>query len=162
MASSLKQSETSSVLKARAAAREAKLQIEMEALKRQESLEREELTLQQRREEQERTLRRGIEEKQRAVKEQQRAAEEQQRVLEEQQRVLEEQQQALEKSRDEELSKMKMQSQKEEWEIMNRKRVLQKELDLKCAAVEIDIIDKVSERSFSASGSRKYKTSTKS
>ena len=39
--SSSKRSETSSVLKARAAARESKLQVEMEALKQKELLERE-------------------------------------------------------------------------------------------------------------------------
>ena len=43
--SSSKRSETSSVLKARAAARKAKLQVEMEALKQRELLEREELIL---------------------------------------------------------------------------------------------------------------------
>ena len=43
--SSSKRSETSSVLKARAAARAAKLQVEMEALKQKELLEREELIL---------------------------------------------------------------------------------------------------------------------
>ena len=48
--SSSKRSETSSVLKARAAAREAKLQVEMEALKQKQLLEREELILRQRRE----------------------------------------------------------------------------------------------------------------
>ena len=61
--SSFKRSETSSVLKARAAAREAKLQVEMEALKQKELLEREELILRQRRKEQERELRQDIEEK---------------------------------------------------------------------------------------------------
>ena len=54
--SSSKRSETSSVLKARAAAREAKLQVEIEALKQKEILEREELILRQRREKQEREL----------------------------------------------------------------------------------------------------------
>ena len=53
MTSSSKRSETSSVLKARVAAREAKLQVEMEALRQKELLEREELILRQRREEQE-------------------------------------------------------------------------------------------------------------
>ena len=54
--SSSKRSETSSVLKARAAAREAKLQVEMEALKQKKLLKREELILRQRREEQQRAL----------------------------------------------------------------------------------------------------------
>ena len=45
---------------------------------------------------------------------------------------------------------------------MNRKRILQKELDIKCAAIESDIIDKISERSFSVSGRSKHKASTKS
>ena len=54
--SSSKTSETSSVLKACAAAREAKLQVAMEALKQNELLEGEELILRQRREEQERKL----------------------------------------------------------------------------------------------------------
>ena len=137
--SSSKRSETS-VLKARAAAREAKLQVEMEALRQKELLEREELILRQRREEQERELRQDIEEKQRAVEEQQRV---------------------LEKSREEEIRKLQIQSQREEWEIMNRKLILQKELDIKCAAIENDIIDKISERSFSVSGRSKHKASTK-
>ena len=76
--------------------------------------------MRQRREEQERELRQDIEEKQRAVEEQQRA---------------------LEKSREEEIRKLQIQSQREKWEIMNRKRILQKELDIKCAAIESDIID---------------------
>ena len=41
-----------------------------------------------------------------------------------------EQQRALEKSRKEEIRKLQIQSQKEEWKIMNRKRILQKELDV--------------------------------
>ena len=45
---------------------------------------------------------------------------------------------------------------------MNRKRILQKGLDIKCAAIESDIIDKISERSFSVSGRSKHKASTKS
>ena len=45
---------------------------------------------------------------------------------------------------------------------MNRKRILQKELDIKCAAIENNIIDKISERSFSVSGRSKLKASTKS
>ena len=45
---------------------------------------------------------------------------------------------------------------------MNCKRILQKELDVKCTAIESDIIDKISERSFSVSGRSKHKTSTKS
>ena len=139
--SSSKRSETSSVLKARAAAREAKLEVKMEALKQKELLEREELILRQRREEQERELRQDIEE---------------------QQRRYEEQQRALEKSREEEIRKLQIQSQREEWEIMNRKRILQKELDIKCAAIESNIIDKISERSFSVSGRSKHKASTKS
>ena len=44
---------------------------------------------------------------------------------------------------------------------MNRKRILQKELDIKCAAIESDIIDKISERSFAVSGGSKHKASTK-
>ena len=44
---------------------------------------------------------------------------------------------------------------------MNRKRILQKELDIKCAAIESDIIDKISERSFSVSGRSKHKAFTK-
>ena len=122
MTSSSKRSETSSVLKVRAAAREAKLQVEMEALKQKELLEREELILRQRREEQQR---------------------------------------ALEKSREEEIRKLQIQSQREEWEIMNRKRILQKELDIICAAIKSDIIDKISERSFSVSGRSKHKAFTK-
>ena len=74
----------------------------------------------------------------------------------------EEQQRALEKSREEEIRKLQIQSQREEWEIMNRKRILQKELDIKCAAIESDIIDKISERSFSVFGRSKHKASTKS
>ena len=133
--SSSKRSETS-VLKARAAAREAKLQVEMEALRQKELLEREELILRQRRKEQERELRQSIEE-------------------------VEEQQRALKKSREEKIRKLQIQSQREEWEIMNRKRILQKELDIKCAAIESDIIDKIFERSFSVSGRSKHKASTK-
>ena len=45
---------------------------------------------------------------------------------------------------------------------MNCKRILQKELDVKCTAIESDIIDKISERSFSVSGRSKHKASTKS
>ena len=45
---------------------------------------------------------------------------------------------------------------------MNRKRILQKELDIKCAAIESDTIDKISETSFSVSGRSKHKASTKS
>ena len=123
MTSSSKRSETFFVLKARAAARAAKLQVEMEALKQKELLELEELILRQRKEEQQR---------------------------------------ALEKSREEEIRKLQNQSQREEWEIMNRKRILQKELDIKCAAIESDIIDKISQRSFSAFGRSKHKASTKS
>ena len=136
MTSSSKRSETSSVLKARAAAREAKLQVEMEALRQKELLEREELILRQRREEQKRELRQSIEE-------------------------VEEQQRALKKSREEEIRKLQIQSQREEWEIINRKRILQKELDIKCAAIENDIINKISERSFSVSGQSKHKASRK-
>ena len=44
---------------------------------------------------------------------------------------------------------------------MNRKRILQKELDIKCAAIESDIIDKISEKIFSVSGRSKHKASTK-
>ena len=44
---------------------------------------------------------------------------------------------------------------------MNRKRILQKELDIKCAAIKSDIIDKIPERSFSVSGRSKHKASTK-
>ena len=44
---------------------------------------------------------------------------------------------------------------------MNRKRILQKELDIKCGAIESDTIDKISERSFSVSGRIKHKASTK-
>ena len=91
--SNSKRSESFSVLKARAAAREAKSQVEMEALKQKELLEREELILRQRREEQQR---------------------------------------ALEKFREEEIRKLQIQSQREEWEIMNPKRILQKELDMCC------------------------------
>ena len=120
--SSSKRSETFSVLKARAAAREAKLQVEMEALQQKELLEREELILRQRRK----------------------------------------QQRALEKSREEEIKKLQIQSQRKEWEIMICKRILQKELDIKCAAIESDIIDKIFERSFSVSGRSKHKASTKS
>ena len=145
--SSSKRSETSSVLKARAAARKAKLQVEMKALKQKELLKREELILRQPREEQERELRQDIEEKQRAL----------QQSIEE----VEEQQPALEKSREEEIRKLLIQSQREKWEIMNCKRILQKELDIKCAAIESDIIDKISERSFSVSGRSKHKASTK-
>ena len=94
--SSLVSSETSSVLKARAAAREAKLQVEMEALKQNELLDRKELILRQRREEQERKLRQDIKEKQRAL----------QQSIEEQR--------ALEKSREEEIRKLQIQSQREE------------------------------------------------
>ena len=106
-------------------------------LKQKELLEREKLILRQRREEQKRELRQNNEE---------------------QQRRYEEQQRALEKSRKEEIRKLQIQSQREEWVIMNRKQVLQKELDIKCAAIESDIIDKISERSFSVSGRSKHKT----
>ena len=85
--------------------------------------------------------------------------------IEEKQRALQqsiEEQRALEKSREEEIRKLQIQSQREEWEIMNRKRILQKELDIKCAAIESDIIDKISERSFSVSGRSEHKASTKS
>ena len=44
---------------------------------------------------------------------------------------------------------------------MNCKRILQKELDIKCAAIESDIIDKICERSFSVSDRSKHKASTK-
>ena len=74
----------------------------------------------------------------------------------------EEQQRALEKSCKEEIRKLQIQSQREEWEIMNRKRILQKELDIKCAAIESDIIDKISERTLSVSGRSKHKAFTKS
>ena len=74
----------------------------------------------------------------------------------------EEQQRALEKSREDEIRKLKIQSQRKEWEIMNSKRILQKELDIKCAAIESDIIDRISERSFSVFGRSKHKASTKS
>ena len=45
---------------------------------------------------------------------------------------------------------------------MNCKRILQKELDIKCAVIESDIIDKISKRSFFVSGRSKHKVSTKS
>ena len=41
-------------------------------------------------------------------------------------------------------------------------RILQKELDIKCAAIESDIIDKIFKRSFSVSGRSKHKAFTKS
>ena len=113
-------------------------------LNKKKLLEREELILRQRRKEQQRELRQDIEERQRAL----------QQSIEE----VEEQQRALEKSREEEIRKL--QSQREEWEIMNRKRILQKKLDIKCAAIESDNIDKISERSFSISGRSKHKAST--
>ena len=62
--------------------------------------------------------------------------------IEEKQRAVEEQEHALEKSREEEIRKLQIQSQREEWEIMNRKRILQKELDINVLRLKVILLTK--------------------
>ena len=81
---------------------------------------------------------------------------------EEQERELRQDIEEKQRASEEKIRKLQIQSQRQEWEIMNRKQILQKELDIKCAAIESDIIDKISKRSFSVSGRSKHKASTKS
>ena len=115
---------TSSSSRARAAARKAKLQIELKALKERELLEREEMLLRQRREEE--------------LKERQRLHEEELR----EKRIREEEKQRLD-------NEFQLQAQMQELEIMQRKRLLQLQVDLDCAAAEHAAFEEIAEREHS-------------
>lgn len=69
----------------------------------------------------------------------------------------EEQERTLRQNVEEEINKLQIRSQREEWEIMNRKRILEKQIHIKCAAIENDVFDKMSEKGSFDSGPKNTK-----
>ena len=117
--STVSTSSTTSSSRARAAARKAKLQIEEEALKQKELLEREELLMRQKREEEEKMLKQKREEEEKMLKQKR-----------------EEEEKMLKLKREEEEKNFHYQSQLKELDLMQRKRMLQLQIDLEAAAAE--------------------------